>query len=120
MSVRRVLAVLGVVLVVAGQTVAHTGSLGRSSKSTVFELLYAPFAFLPNGSGPWLASALGLGLVLVALCYPREIGKNHQARVVRPNRLFDLDTHRQGAAKRAGGPFACGPGYPADSADKSR
>ena len=72
MRARSTLVFVGLALVIAAlaHSFASPGQ-GRSAKSVIFELLYAPFVFLPNGSGPWLASAFGLGLILIAIVLPK-------------------------------------------------
>lgn len=72
MRARSALVFAGVaVLIAAVAHVAVSPAHGRSAKSVFFEVLYVPFAFLPNGSGPWLAAAFGLGLFLIALVLPK-------------------------------------------------
>lgn len=45
---------------------------GSSVRSAPFYLLYAPFAWLPNGAGKPLGTAFALGLLLVALLLPKK------------------------------------------------
>jgi hypothetical protein len=75
-----------VILALGLLAVIHTPSdlfpfaVGSSAKSAPFYLLYAPFAWLPNGAGKPLGTAFALGLLLVAIVLPKKKPGQGKAR----------------------------------------
>jgi hypothetical protein len=71
---RALLVVLGLGLIALIHT-PREAAAGRSARSAIFEVLYAPFALLPNGSGVWVGTAFAIGLILLAILLPRTKSK---------------------------------------------
>jgi hypothetical protein len=67
-----VMLALGLIAVIHTPADLFPFSAGSSARSAPFYLLYAPFAWLPNGSGKPLGTAFALGLLLVAVVLPKK------------------------------------------------